>query len=75
MKFSIKRLHEDYGLIPLVLYYANTITSLNNIGYHYIKRDGSITKTNDYQKFIDLESNNLKAFALEKIMDYQQMEI
>lgn len=51
-KFSVNRYHEDYGLIPLILYYANTITSLNYIGYHYIKRDGSITKSNDYQKIV-----------------------
>lgn len=51
-KFNIGRLHEDYGLIPLVLYYANTITSLNYVGYHYLKHNGSITKTNDYKNIV-----------------------
>lgn len=51
-RFNIGRLHEDYGLIPLVLYYANTISNLNYIGYHYIQRTGSITKSNDYDKIV-----------------------
>lgn len=49
-KYSVNRLHEDYGLTPLVLYYADTVSSINYTGYHYVQRIGSITKTNDYEK-------------------------
>lgn len=49
-KYCTNRLHEDYGLIPLILYYTNTISSIDFIGYHYVQREGSITKENDYEK-------------------------
>lgn len=51
-KFKTGRLHEDYGLIPLVLYYADTISSMNYVGYHYIQRNGSITSSNNYDKVV-----------------------
>lgn len=51
-KFNVGRLHEDYGLIPLVLYHADTISSMNYVGYHYIQRNGSITSSNNYDRVI-----------------------
>lgn len=51
-KFHYKKdmLHEDFGLTPLILYKANTISSINYFGYYYIQRSNSITKTRDYEK-------------------------
>lgn len=51
-KFSFKKnmFHEDYGLIPLVIYKANRVKSINYLGYHYIIRDNSIMTSNDYKK-------------------------
>ena len=51
-KFSFKKnmFHEDYGLIPLVIYKANRVKSINYLGYHYIIRDNSIMTRKDYKK-------------------------
>lgn len=44
--------HEDFGLIPLVLIYAKTVSSIEYVGYNYIKRVGSITQETEYEKEI-----------------------
>ena len=48
--FAVGKLHEDYGLIPLVIYFAKNITSINYLGYYYVQRENSITKTINYKK-------------------------
>ncbi len=48
--YAVSKIHEDFGLTPLILSYAESITSINYDGYYYVQRDGSITKTKDYQK-------------------------
>ena len=49
-KYTEGRIHEDFGLTPLVLYYAKDISAINYDGYYYVMRDGSITKTKNYDK-------------------------
>ena len=51
-KFTFKKgmYHEDYGLIPLVIYKASKVKSINYLGYHYMIRDNSIMRSNDYEK-------------------------
>ena len=51
-KFSFKKgtLHEDFGLIPLVIIKANKVTSIPYIGYNYVQRSNSIMSTNNYDK-------------------------
>lgn len=53
-KFSFKKsvYHEDFGLIPCVIYKARKVKSINYLGYHYVQRDGSIMNNNDYKKTI-----------------------
>lgn len=49
-KFSLGKTHEDFGLMPLVIFKAEKVNSINYIGYNYIKRENSIINTNDYLK-------------------------
>lgn len=49
-KFEIGRIHEDYGIMLLILYYANKITSLNYYGYNYVQRENSIMSEKNYDK-------------------------
>ena len=51
-KYEFKKdaYHEDFGLIPYVIYNAKSVKSINYIGYHYIIREGSIINSNDYSK-------------------------
>lgn len=53
-KFSFKKdvYHEDFGLIPFVIYKAVKVKSIRYPGYHYITRDGSIMNNNDYKKTV-----------------------
>lgn len=49
-KFSFKKgtVHEDYGLVPLIIMKAKIVNSISYIGYNYFKRSGSIMTKNDY---------------------------
>ncbi len=49
-EFAPKRIHEDYGLIPIILYKAETISCLPYIGYNYVEREGSIMAETQYEK-------------------------
>lgn len=53
-KFNFKKdvYHEDFGLIPYVIYKAMKVKSISYSGYHYITRDGSIMNNNDYKKTV-----------------------
>lgn len=53
-KFSFKKgtLHEDFGLIPLVIIKAKIVNSIDYLGYNYVQRESSIMNTKDYQKTI-----------------------
>ena len=53
-KFSFKKdvYHEDFGLIPYVIYKARKVKSIDFIGYYYIQRNGSIMNNNDYKKTV-----------------------
>ena len=49
-KFREGTIHEDFGLIPLVIIKAKTVNSISYIGYNYLQRSLSIMSTNDYEK-------------------------
>lgn len=51
-RFEKNKYHEDYGLIPYIIYKANSVKSINYVGYHYIQRYGSIMNDNNYSKTI-----------------------
>ncbi len=49
-KFTFKEdtVHEDYGLMPLVIIKAKSVKSISFIGYNYYRRNGSIMNTPSY---------------------------
>jgi len=51
-KFSFKKgaVHEDFGLVPLVIMKANKVNSISYIGYNYLQRDNSIMNEKNYEK-------------------------
>ena len=53
-KFEFKKgtIHEDFGLIPLVIMKSNKVNSISYIGYNYLQRQGSIMNNVDYEKTI-----------------------
>ena len=51
-KFMEKTLHEDFGLIPLVIIKGCNIKCINYIGYNYVIRENSIMTSNDYEKIL-----------------------
>ena len=50
--FTFKKgtIHEDFGLIPLVIMKASKVNSISYIGYNYVQRDGSIMSQKNYEK-------------------------
>lgn len=51
-KFAFKKrtVHEDYGLIPLIIIKASIVNSIEYIGYNYLQREGSTMNTTSYEK-------------------------
>lgn len=43
-------IHEDFGLTPIILSKANTITSIQYLGYNYLIRSNSIMTQTSYDK-------------------------
>ena len=48
--FKVGAIHEDFGLIPLIIIKANLVNSIEYIGYNYLQRQGSIMSNNSYEK-------------------------
>lgn len=51
-KFSFKNglLHEDFGLIPFIIFKAITFESIDYIGYYYVQRENSTMNNKNYEK-------------------------
>ena len=49
-EFKKGTIHEDFGLIPLVIIKAKQVTSIPYIGYNYLQRPNSIMGDKDYNK-------------------------
>lgn len=51
-KFAFKEgmVHEDYGLIPLIIIKAQVVNSISYVGYCYLQREESTMNTKDYSK-------------------------
>lgn len=52
-QFTVGRIHEDFGLVPLIYLCANRVSSISYIGYNYVQRENSIMTT-------DTKKNNEK---------------
>ena len=48
--FKVGTIHEDFGLIPLVIMKAKIVNSISYVGYSYLQRQGSIMSQKNYEK-------------------------
>ena len=49
-QYAKNKYHEDFGLTPLIIVTANTVSSKDVYGYYYVQTDNSITRNTDYNK-------------------------
>ena len=49
-EFALGKYHEDFGLIPLIIINANTVSSKDVYGYIYMQSENSITRGENYKK-------------------------
>lgn len=49
-EFKVGAIHEDFGLIPLVIMKAKKVNSISYVGYNYMQRQGSIMSQKNYEK-------------------------
>ncbi len=61
-KFNTGTFHEDFGLIPIIITCAKTVTSVKEYGYYYVQKDGSITRNSDYTKTIKKMKDSLSQY-------------
>lgn len=47
-KFAKGRIHEDFGLMPLIIIKANKVNCISYVGYNYFRRTESIMNNPDY---------------------------
>lgn len=48
--FKEGMIHEDFGLLPLIIIKAKKVNSISYIGYNYVQREGSIMNAGNYEK-------------------------
>ncbi len=51
-KFKEGTIHEDFGIVPLIIIKANRVNSISYIGYNYLQRTGSIMSQSNYKKIV-----------------------
>lgn len=51
-KFKYQRLHEDFGLTPLVIAKAKSVRSISDKLYFYRQSDNSITRNSNYKRTV-----------------------
>ncbi|MBP3920861.1 MAG: glycosyltransferase family 2 protein [Bacilli bacterium] len=61
-KFRLNTLHEDFGLIPLVIIKSHNSKYLDYVGYNYVQHENSIMSSNDYGKIQKKAFDFLKHF-------------
>lgn len=49
-QFKVGTIHEDFGLIPLIIMKASKVNSISYVGYNYLQREGSIMNATNYEK-------------------------
>lgn len=65
--FEKNRYHEDFGLIPFVIFSASVVSAADYPGYHYVQRNGSIMSNKDYEKNVKKANDILwQYFSLKK---------
>lgn len=67
-KYAIGRLHEDFGLTPLIVISASSVSEIGYVGYNYIVRENSIMTNNSLEKLIKKNDDTL--FHYDNMMDF-----
>ncbi len=49
-RYSERKNHEDFGLTPIMLLTAKTVSSIPIVGYYYVQKRNSIMRTDDLSK-------------------------
>lgn len=49
-QFAKGKIHEDFGIMPLVIMKASLVNSIGYVGYNYFQRSNSIMNNGDYEK-------------------------
>lgn len=62
--FTEGRYHEDFGLIPYSIIKAQSVQIINDILYHYLQSENSITRNTDYQKTVQ-KANDILSYTVE----------
>jgi len=62
--FAEKKLHEDFGLIPLILISAKKVSSIDFCGYYYVQRNGSIINNSNYNHTVKKVYDTLYHFDI-----------
>lgn len=65
-KFMENTLHEDFGLIPLVIIKAGKVKLLDYVGYNYVVHENSIMTFNEYSKVLKKAYDFLEHFIFLK---------
>lgn len=52
-EFKKNRYHEDFGIIPEILFKANSVSCINYVGYNYYQRENSIMNNINYEKEVN----------------------
>ena len=63
-KYAKGKIHEDYGLTPIIFSKAKNIGYIDYIGYNYVQRENSIMNQVNYEKIIK-RVNDFKEHFLE----------
>lgn len=61
-EFKPGKIHEDYGLLPLVIIKAKVVNSIEYIGYNYLQREGSIMSNKNYEKTLKKASDMFELY-------------
>lgn len=75
-RYAVGRIHEDFGLTPLCVLKAKKIYYLNNYGYCYVQRQGSIMSASKVKKRIEdmlFHFDNLKNSIHEKDINKEHL--
>ena len=62
-EFAKGMIHEDFGLIPLVIIKADKVKSIDTVGYNYRQRENSIMSNTNYDKIKKRVNDFLKHYT------------
>lgn len=71
-KYEVGRIHEDFGLTPIVVISAKTVSSIDYAGYNYIIRENSIMTNNSLERLIKKNEDCL--FHYDKMLSFIEKE-